>query len=45
MRLLFDENLPKRLKLDFPEHEIYTVHDKDWKEKWRADEAVNSRKL
>jgi hypothetical protein len=23
MRLLLDENLPKRLKLDFPEHEIY----------------------
>jgi len=30
MRLLLDENLPKRLKLDFPEHEIYTVNDKDW---------------
>ena len=30
MRLLLDENLPKRLKLDFPEHEIYTVRDKDW---------------
>jgi hypothetical protein len=30
MRLLPDENLPKRLKLNFPEHEIYTVHDKDW---------------
>jgi predicted nuclease of predicted toxin-antitoxin system len=27
MRLLLDENLPKRLKLDFPEHEIYTVRD------------------
>lgn len=25
MRLLLDENLPKRLKLDFSEHEIYTV--------------------
>jgi len=22
MRLLLDENLPKRLKLDFPDHEI-----------------------
>ena len=31
MRLLLDENLPKRLKLDFTEHEIYTVHDKQWK--------------
>lgn len=30
MRLLLDENLPKRLKQDFPEHEIYTVFDKQW---------------
>jgi hypothetical protein len=30
MKLLLDENLPKRLKLEFPEHEIYTVHDKGW---------------
>jgi predicted nuclease of predicted toxin-antitoxin system len=30
MRLLLDENLPKRLKLDFQEHEIYTVRDKAW---------------
>ena len=30
MRLLLDENLPKRLKLDFPEHEIYTVRNKSW---------------
>ncbi|MGV3540718.1 MAG: hypothetical protein ACO1OQ_12970 [Rufibacter sp.] len=30
MRLLLNENLPKRLKLDFPEHEIYTVSDKGW---------------
>lgn len=30
MRLLLDENLPKRLKLDFTEHEIYTVADKGW---------------
>ena len=30
MRLLLDENLPKRLKLDFPGHKIYTVSDKDW---------------
>lgn len=30
MRLLLDENLPKRLKLDFPEHEVYTVRDKNW---------------
>jgi hypothetical protein len=30
MRLLLDENLPKRLKQDFKEHEIYTVSDKGW---------------
>jgi hypothetical protein len=30
MLLLLDENLPKRLKLDFLEHEIYTVRDKGW---------------
>lgn len=30
MKLLLDENLPKRLKLDFPEHEIYTVRDRGW---------------
>ncbi|GAB3762431.1 DUF5615 family PIN-like protein [Spirosoma pomorum] len=30
MRLLLDENLPKRLKLDFTDHEVYTVRDKGW---------------
>jgi len=30
MLLLLDENLPKRLKPDFPEHEVYTVRDKQW---------------
>ncbi len=30
MRLLLDENLPKSLKQDFPEHEIYTVREKQW---------------
>ncbi len=30
MRLLLDENLPKKLKLDFSEHEIFTVADKGW---------------
>lgn len=30
MRLLLDENLPKRLKFDFPEHEVYTVREKGW---------------
>ena len=27
IRLLLDENLPKRLKLDFPKLDIYTVRD------------------
>jgi hypothetical protein len=30
MKLLPDENLPKKLKLDFTEYEIYTVADKGW---------------
>ncbi len=30
MRLLLDENLPKRLKQNLKEHEIYTAADKDW---------------
>lgn len=30
MRLLLGENLPKRLKADFPAHETYTVLDKGW---------------
>lgn len=30
MKLLLDENLPKRLKLDFPEHTIFTVRDQGW---------------
>ena len=30
MKLLLDENLPKRLKLEYPEHEIYTVWEKEW---------------
>jgi len=30
MRLLLDENLPKRLKLDLKEYEIHTVADKGW---------------
>jgi hypothetical protein len=30
MRLLLDENMPKRLKADFVEHDIYTVRDKEW---------------
>jgi predicted nuclease of predicted toxin-antitoxin system len=30
MKLLLDENLPKRLKIDFPEHNIYTVTEMNW---------------
>ena len=30
MRLLLDENLPRQLKTDFNDHEIYTVRDKGW---------------
>jgi predicted nuclease of predicted toxin-antitoxin system len=30
MKLLLDENLPKRLKIDFPGHEVYTVRDMAW---------------
>ena len=30
MKLLLDENLPKRLKLGFPKHEIFTVNAKGW---------------
>lgn len=30
MKLLLDENLPKRLKQDFPDCEVYTVKEKNW---------------
>jgi len=30
MKLLLDENLPKRLKQDLNEYEIYTTADKGW---------------
>jgi len=30
MRLLLDENLPKRLKQDFLAHEVFTVSEKSW---------------
>jgi predicted nuclease of predicted toxin-antitoxin system len=30
MRLLLDENLPKHLKSDFPDHEVFTVREKGW---------------
>ena len=30
MRLLLDENLPKRLKKEFKEFEIFTIHERGW---------------
>src|SRR5687768_1214055 len=30
MKLLLDENLPKRLKQDFPSHDVYTIRDMGW---------------
>jgi hypothetical protein len=30
MRLLLDENLPRRLKDDFHGHEVFTVRDMGW---------------
>jgi predicted nuclease of predicted toxin-antitoxin system len=30
MKLLLDENLPKRLKLDFINHIVFTVRDMGW---------------
>ncbi|MCE7063957.1 DUF5615 family PIN-like protein [Dyadobacter sp. CY326] len=30
MKLLLDENLPKRLKEDFPNHEVFTIRDMGW---------------
>lgn len=37
MKLLLDENLPKKLKSDFPEHEIYTVFNKGWNSKQNGE--------
>ena len=37
MKLLLDENLPKRLKLDFPEHDMYTVSDNGWNGKTNGE--------
>ena len=30
MKLLLDENLPKKLITDFPHHEVFTVRDMGW---------------
>lgn len=37
MKILLDENLPKRLKKDFPEHKIYTVRDMGWNGKTNGE--------
>lgn len=39
MKLLLDENLPKRLKNDFPLPEIFTVREKMWNGK-KNDELM-----
>ena len=30
MRLLLDENLPKKLRKDFPRHKTFTMREKGW---------------
>jgi len=30
MKLLLDENLPKKLKFDFPNHSVYSTRDMNW---------------
>lgn len=40
MKLLLDENFPKRLKQDFPEHEIYSIRDKNWNGKKNGELLV-----
>ncbi len=37
MKLLLDENLPKRLKSDFPDHETYAVSDLGWNGKTNGE--------
>ena len=37
MRLLLDENLPNRLKSDFPNHEVFTVTEKLWNGKQNGE--------
>ncbi len=37
MKLLLDENLPKRLKKDFPEFDIFSIHDKFWNGKTNGE--------
>jgi predicted nuclease of predicted toxin-antitoxin system len=37
MKLLLDENLPKQLLKDFPEHEVYTIQQKGWNGKTNGE--------
>ncbi|MBK6731103.1 MAG: DUF5615 family PIN-like protein [Bacteroidetes bacterium] len=37
MRLLLDENLPKKLKEGFPTHKTYTVRDMGWNGKTNGE--------
>jgi predicted nuclease of predicted toxin-antitoxin system len=37
MKILIDENLPKKLKNDLIEHSVYTVRDKNWHSKTNGD--------
>lgn len=30
MRLLLDENIPKKLKQDFPGHEVFSIKERGW---------------
>ncbi|MCU0426292.1 MAG: hypothetical protein MUF71_11770 [Candidatus Kapabacteria bacterium] len=37
MKILLDENLPKKLKRNFTQHEVFTVRDKGWNGKKNAE--------
>ncbi len=37
MKLLIDENLPKRLTNDFLQHDVHTVSDKGWNSKTNGE--------
>ncbi len=37
MKILIDENLPKKLKNDLVGHSAYTVRDKNWQSKTNGD--------
>ena len=37
MILLLDENLPKQLLSDFPEHEVFTIQQKGWNGKTNGE--------